>query len=95
MEDITPEQRSNLGRIAGDAGHVEDLLKHPGMAVVRAAIENQLEFKQKKWYEATSPEEAEKIRLKARGYEDFFRICKVIIANGEAARKQLQPPSEA
>lgn len=94
MEDLTDEQKQKLATIAADAGTIEDLLRHPGMAKMRAAIENVTEFNRKKWFMCATPEEAERIRLKTRGYEDFFRLAEAIITNGEVARKQLQPPSE-
>jgi len=93
MEDLTDEQKQRLSTIAGEAGVIEDLLRHPGMAKMREAIENVTEFNRKKWFMAPTPEEAEKIRLKTRGYEDFFRLAEAIVKNGEVARKQLQPPS--
>jgi hypothetical protein len=95
MEDLTPVQTERLQQIGIEAGHIEDLLRHPGMKLLRTAIDNINEFNRKKWYQAATPEEAEKIRLKTRGYEDFFKLCEAIIKNGEAARKSLNPPSEA
>jgi hypothetical protein len=93
MEDLTEEQKSHLDRIVAEAANVVGLLQHPGMAVVRKAIDNQTEFNRKKWYTATTPEEAEKIRLKTRGFEDFFAVCEAIVKNGQAAQKALNSPS--
>ena len=94
LEELTEEQREKLSHIAKQSAQVRDLLNHPGMAVVKQAIDHMAEFNKKKWYMASSPEEAEKIRLKTRGFEDFFKLCNAIITNGEAARKGLLPPSE-
>lgn len=92
--ELTEEQSHRLGTIAAEAALVRELLQHPGMAVMRRIVDKKTEVNQKKWYDAKTPEEAEDIRIKTRGYEEFFSQCKIVIANGLAAEKMLNPPSE-
>ena len=91
MDDLNQAQREKLGHIVSEATFVRALLQHEGMAIVRRAIDNQVDFNRKRWYAATTPEEAEKIRSRTAGFEAFFDLCNAIIKNGEAASKALTP----
>lgn len=83
-----------LNRLVADAETFRDLMRHPGMEMLRQEIDAMAGKLHSKWLLAPA-EEAEKIRADARGYELFFSLIKRRIIAGDEARKQMQsiPPA--
>lgn len=82
-----------LKRLVADADVLRELMRHPGMDLIRGEIDAMSGKLHSKWLLAPA-EEAEKIRSDARGYELFFSLVKRRIIAGDEARKQMQslPP---
>lgn len=89
-------EHDRLRRDVTDADYVKDLLKHPGMILLRKKAAERLARARRDWYKASTPAEAEYIRQEARNLDAFFNIVKHVILTGENARKILSglPPSD-
>lgn len=76
-------------RVVADAEILRDLMRHPGMDLMRDHIDMLTKRKHDAWLLA-DPEEAEKIRSDTRGYGLFLNLVKQRIIAGDESRKIQQ-----
>jgi hypothetical protein len=79
-----------------EADQVREMLKHPGMTVVRRKIAEQRSLLFHQWWRGSAAE-ADKARDESRNAEAFFNYCKMILLQGKVAAQlgDNNPPSEA
>lgn len=73
-------------KVVSDADLLRDLMRHPGMDLMREYIDALTKRKHDAWLLA-DPEEAEKIRADTRGYGLFLNLVKQRIIAGDEVRK--------
>lgn len=76
-------------KIIADAETLRDLMRHPGMDLMREYIEVLTKRRHDAWLLADAAE-AEKIRSDTRGYGLFLNLVKQRIIAGDEARKAQQ-----
>jgi len=82
-----------ISRKAHEGEQVADLMKHPGMVILRKHLAARINKIRTQWFRASSAEEAEYMRKEARNVEAFFNMAKLIILQGKQARAAANPPS--
>lgn len=90
------EKLEHLKKLIGEASQLRELMKQPGMKLLRHKLaERRIEIRKKWWM--VGPEEAEHMRHEARNVDSFFDLIKMILLKGDQAALQLKalnPPSE-
>lgn len=89
MNELDEGQIGRMRKMVADADVLRDMMKHPGMEMVREIVDNLTGRLHDKWL-LVDEEEAKKIRMDARGYELFFSLVKQRIIAGDEARKHLK-----
>lgn len=79
--DIKPEQ------MIGNKHIIQDFIKHPGMGLLVAKLNQKLDMKRQAWLNATTPEEAELIRQNGRAYAALMGTLNEFLAHGTQAEK--------
>jgi hypothetical protein len=74
-----------MDRRVWEADQVRELMKHPGMAILRAKIAEQRALLHLNWWKGASAEEAERFRQQARNIEAFFNVVKLVLMQGKVA----------
>lgn len=85
----------SLNRLASEGATIRELMKHPGMELLRKALEAEAGKDYRKWALELDPKEAEKLRIRAQGYELFFTYAKGFMIRGDDAQRKLNDLANA
>ena len=77
-----------INRKVAEAETVREMMKHPGMVIMRAKIAAHMNQLRELWWKA-SPEDAERYRQDVRSMRRFLDLAGKIMAEGEVTRRKL------
>lgn len=79
-----------MDRRAWEADQVREMMKHPGMTIIRGKISEQRALLHLNWWKGSDPAEAERFRQQARNIEAFFNVVKLVLMQGKVATMEAQ-----
>lgn len=80
----------HLSMLVSDGVKVRELLRHPGMELLRRMLEDEAGKDYRKWALELDRDKAEELRHRAQGYELFFNYAKGVILRAQEAERHLQ-----
>jgi hypothetical protein len=83
------DARQALANEVTEAQLIMELMRHPGMVMLKKRIDAEAGKNYRNWALETDRDKAESFRLRAQGYELFFKEAALIVKKGEIAQQQL------